>query len=60
MDDIPNIKKLYPHIYKKIKILESNQEALNIYIESILIDDRDNGRQGFDLSAFEELIKLGE
>lgn len=51
------VKEFYPHIYKKLMLLLGNQEALNIYIDTLMVQERED-RMGFDEESFKEIIEL--
>ena len=56
---LATVEKLYPHIYKKLMLLQGNQEALNTYIDSLILSERGSRmRIGFDPVAFDEVLEL--
>jgi hypothetical protein len=47
----------FPHVLDTIKTVWGNSEWLTIYINSVLIQDREK-RQGFPPAVFDELVRL--
>lgn len=58
-DDAAKARSLqdYPHLARQIRELWEG-DAIVPYLESLLVDDRDGARDGFDLSVYREIIHL--
>jgi pilus assembly protein FimV len=53
----PQIIEEFPHLMSKICALW-NKDGIVEFLESLLIDDRDGERAGFDLSVYREILLL--